>query len=572
VALKPSLATATVWLALYCSLHNPAQAQQALDTQQLQRQQQREDALQRARQPGPSADPPPAPATPSAKLPADESPCAVVHHIRLSGPGADTFAWLTASAAGPGHDDGPLHRCIGATGIALLQARLQSALVQAGYLTSRVLVGPQNLADTGELTLTLVPGVLGAVRFSPDSTTTRPRLALGALPVSNGDPLRLPDIEQGLENLKRLSSVEADIQIVPIEKTTADTGGSDLLLFYRQGRALRLNLGLDDGGTRATGRRQGTATVSWDNPLALNDLLYLSLGHSLEQRDSRGTRSATLAYSVPWGYWLFSATASQNRYHQSVAGASQAYVFSGSSENAELGVKRVVWRTASARSTLGLRTWRRSSASFIDDTEIEVQRRVTALWELAGSHRQYLNDTVVDATLALRQGSGAYGALRAPEEAFGEGNSRMRITLADLGISRPLRIGEQRLRLGSNWHAQWNQTPLTPQDRIAIGSRYTVRGFDGESSLLAERGWFWRNDLGWSVAAGAEAYLGIDAGRVGGDSAAWLAGRSLAGGVLGVRGTRFGLAYDVFMGRPIHKPAAFRTAATTVGLNLSYGF
>ena len=579
MARKPAQASATVkatlFLALAFSYQTPAQAQ-ALDNRQLQRQQQREDALQRQLQPAPSPDSASAPtATAPTRLPVAESPCALVHRLKLSGPRAETLGWLIASAAGPAHDDSPLHRCIGAAGIAVLQGRMQAALVQAGYLTSRLLVGSQNLGDTGELTLTLVPGVLGQIRFAPENVVAQPprRLTLGALPISPGDMLRLPDIEQGLENLKRLPGVEADIGIVPInDQAAADTGGSDLLLHYRQGRPLRLDVGLDDGGTRATGRRQGTATVSWDNPLSLNDLLYLSLGRSLEQRDSRGTRSATLNYSVPWGYWMFGATASSNRYHQSVAGASQSYVFSGVSENAELSVKRVVWRSASARSTLGVRTWRRSSAAFIDDTEIEVQRRVTALWELSASHRQYLNDTVVDAGIALRQGTGAYGALRAPEEAFGEGNSRMRITLTDLGFSQPLRAGAQRLRLAGNWHAQWNQTPLTPQDRIAIGSRYSVRGFDGESSLLAERGWFWRNDLGWSVAAGAEAYLGLDAGRVGGDSAAWLAGRSLAGGVLGVRGARSGVSYDVFFGKPLRKPASFRTASTTVGVNLSYGF
>lgn len=44
--------------------------------------------------------------------------------------------------------------------------------------------------------------------------------------------------------------------------------------------------------------------------------------------------------------------------------------------------------------------------------------------------------------------------------------------------------------------AQWNRTPLTPQDRFAIGGRYTVRGFDGETSLMGERGWLLRNDIG----------------------------------------------------------------------------
>ena len=31
---------------------------------------------------------------------------------------------------------------------------------------------------------------------------------------------------------------------------------------------------------------------------------------------------------------------------------------------------------------------------------------------------------------------------------------------------------------------------------FSIGGRYTVRGFDGEASLMGERGWLLRNDIG----------------------------------------------------------------------------
>ncbi len=47
-------------------------------------------------------------------------------------------------------------------------------------------------------------------------------------------------------------------------------------------------------------------------------------------------------YSVPYGYWLLGATASQNRYHQTVQGADQDYVYAGESGNAELKLSRLV--------------------------------------------------------------------------------------------------------------------------------------------------------------------------------------------------------------------------------------
>ena len=67
------------------------------------------------------------------------------------------------------------------------------------------------------------------------------------------------------------------------------------------------------------------------------------------------------------------------QYRQTVAGFSQNYVYSGSSDNAELRLSRLVYRDASRKTGLHVRLWMRKSDNYIDDTEIEVQRRRTAV-------------------------------------------------------------------------------------------------------------------------------------------------------------------------------------------------
>jgi len=583
----------TACLALAC-LPLPGGAQTpSLDSQQLQLQKQRETDLRRGFEPRPEGPLPEPVVTTPLRLTFDEQGCAPIRSLRLTGRFSEDFGWLIPAAAGRTGDDSPVGHCLGPTAISQLRKRLLGALVARGYVTSRVDIGVPLASDPSrELVLTLLPGLVNRIRLDAGSAESR-RSVAAAIPATPGQPLRLRDLEQGLENLKRIPTADTDIVMEapasperserpdapnapagPDGDDTApsDVGLSDLVVRYAQGRPLRLNLALDDGGSRATGRRQGTATVSWDNPLGLDDMLYFSAGRGLEQQDVHGTRSTTLNYALPWGYWLFGATASRNRYHQSVPGANQDYVYSGASSNAELRVQRTVWRDASARTSAGLKTFRRSSANFIDDTEIEVQRRITGGWEASLAHHHFIGEAVLDASLAWRQGTGAYGALPAPEEAFGEGSSRMRLAVADIAVIQPLAVAGQRLRLSSIWHAQWNRTPLTPQDRIAIGSRYTVRGFDGETFLMGERGWFLRNEIAGTVAAGQEAYVGLDAGRVGGPSTARLAGRGLVGGVLGLRGTWRSLSYDVFVGKPLHKPDSLRTARTTVGFNASCSF
>lgn len=538
-----------------------------------QRQQERERALRQQQERAVDSRLQPAAQPETRRLAKDESPCFRIERIVLDGELAEDFQGLLAVAAGEDGSDDPLGRCLGTEGVNIVLTRLQQAAVARGYVTTRVLAAPQDLSQ-GTLTLTLIPGRIAAIRFAEGSDArTSLASAIPAQAGAAGELLNLRDIEQGLENLKRAPTAEADIQIEPSKAAGARPGDSDLVVKYSQRFPLRTTLSLDDGGTKATGKTQAGATVAWDNPLGLNDLFYVSANHDAFNHSGQGTSGQTVHYSVPYGYWLFGATASQNRYHQTVQGADQDYVYAGESGNAELKLSRLVYRDQRRKTTLGLRGFRRNARNFINDTEIEVQRRVTAGWELGLAHREFIGPATLDANLAYRRGTGAFGALRAPEEQFGEGTSRFRLLSAELGLNAPFELGAQKLRYAGLWRGQWNRTPLTPQDRFSIGGRYTVRGFDGESSLMGERGWLLRNDIGWALgASGAELYLGIDYGRVGGLSTEQLAGRHLSGGVIGLRGAWKGLNYDLFVGAPISKPEGYRTARTTAGFNLNFSF
>ena len=99
-------------------------------------------------------------------------------------------------------------------------------------MTTRVLAGSQDLAG-GELTLTLIPGRIAAIRFDGEGTPTSLR---NAMPAREGDLLDLRDIEQALENLKRVPTAEADIQIEPSNVANARPGDSDLVVKYAQDR------------------------------------------------------------------------------------------------------------------------------------------------------------------------------------------------------------------------------------------------------------------------------------------------------------------------------------------------
>lgn len=499
------------------------------------------------------------------RLPAEETPCFAIRRITLVGDAADRFQWAL-QAAEPA-DDPAMGRCLGTDGINLTMKRIQDAIIRRGYVTTRVLAAPQDL-KSGTLTLTLVPGRIRAVRFTSGSS---PRATQwNALPARPEDILNLRDIEQALENFKRVPTADADIRITPAEGKGARPGESDLVIAWQQSFPLRLNLSLDDAGNKATGRYRGGVTVSYDDWWTLNDLFYVSYSDALAGSD-RGSRSLTAHYSLPLGYWLLGFTTSSNEYYQAVAGLNQTYTYSGKSENDELKLSRVVYRDASRKITLSLSGWLNTSNNYIDDTEVVVQRRRMAGWTFGAADKEFIGKATLGVDLAYRNGTGAMGALPAPEESFGEGTARPRILQVNLQLDLPFAVGRQRLRYLGTVRTQWNDTPLVPLDRFAIGGRYTVRGFDGENTLSADRGWLIRNDLGWALGGtGQELYLGLDHGEVAGPASKYLVGTSLTGAVLGMRGGRWGASYDLFVGWPLAKPEGFATDARTYGFNLNW--
>ena len=520
-------------------------------------------------------------------MPVDEKPCYPINQLLLTDfqPHIADFTHLTSDKIQPSRfhfalnavyteGDFALPACVGGEGINALLKRIQNRLIEEGYVTTRIVVQPQDLTSQ-RLVLTAIVGRINQLQIQDASEfpTVTAATRWFAMPMDNGDILNTRDIEQGLENLKRNNSADATVQIEP----TADVGKSDVIVMYKQGFPIHLTLGLDDSGSKATGKLQASATVSWDNVLSINDLFYASFMKSIKRHSDaaegdHGSKNVSLYYAVPWKKWLLSFSGSEYRYFQTVAGAYENYEYSGKTKQMKATLGRMLYRDRSRKTFLSASLWSKQTSNFINDTEIEVQRRRMAGWEANLQHTEYFNVASLQLELGYKRGTGARGAIRAPEELFDEGSSRPKIITASLSAAYPFVVFGQPLRLSTSWSAQWNKSPLIQQDRFSIGGRYTVRGFDGELTLSGERGWLWRNELAWNIfGRGHELYIGIDKGTVRNRYERQL-GNSLIGGVVGLRGNLWGLNYEYFVGTPLDKPKGFKTSHTVIGFNLSYRF
>ncbi|MCI6989058.1 MAG: hypothetical protein MR902_05735 [Campylobacter sp.] len=178
----------------------------------------------------------------------------------------------------------------------------------------------------------------------------------------------------------------------------------------------------------------------------------------------------------------------------------------------------------------------------------------------------------MDTNLSL-SGGAARGALRAPEEEYGEGTSRFEIFEFDFNFRKS--SSSIPLTYDFKFHGMWNNTPLTIQDRLSIGGYYTVRGFDGEMSLVGDRGYYIKNTLEYAVSNNHSFYTPLDIGRVSGASSTYTSDNLLVGSGVGVKGDfdKYGtLSYNVFVGFPLIKPEFYKTDDAVLNFSLNYSF
>jgi hemolysin activation/secretion protein len=506
-------------------------------------------------------------------LPVDEQPCVFLERIQVQSPFKSEE--LQAALAGPRADDSPQGRCLGSQGITLLVQRVQEALLERGYITSRVQVPEQDLTK-GTLELRVEFGRVGRIRSESNS----PALPRNAFALKEGQILNLRDIEQSVDNLQRLPSLKNHIQIEPAETE----GQSDLVVELEAKRPWRIGLSLDDTGNRSTGKLQGAVTFNWDNPLGLADLFYISQTQGIGQKETgpRGSRSHVVHYSVPFGYWLVGLTHSQSEYQQTVYGLNEQYLYSGSSSQSELALQRVLFRDGSRKTTASLKAFDRQSRNYIADLEVLVQHRNTAGWEAELAHLQYFQSGTFNAQLNYKRGTAAFGAQPDPLSVSSGNEDRMHLAKGLLGWEMPFTVKEREWSYSSQLQWQWSQSPLAPQDLFCVGGRTTVQGFSGQNTLCGERGQLWRQELSTTAPdspitpANTQVYLAVDAGRTYTADLQGLPSQHLVGAALGLRGQSkvfdAPLRWDMFIGAPLSKPESFQASPTVLGFNLRTEF
>lgn len=446
-----------------------------------------------------------------------------------------------------------LDRCLNLIEIQKLLADIVADYIGRGLIAARAYVQQQD-ASKGSLDILVVEGTLEKVLIDDGGKHS---ISLGnVMPGLLGKPLNLRDLEQGLEQINRLASNNATLEIQPGDAA----GGSAVVIHNGPGDRLRLNLSADNQGGVSTGRDQASAGVSMDNPLGWNDFVSVTHRRSVPVDYARRASTANNAvYVLPYGYNTLSAGAGNSTYVSTLlTSGGQELKSNGDSKNLFLKGERVVYRGQNGRASLSSTLTVKESNNYLAEQFLASSSRKLAVWDLDASLSGRLGDGVVGAELGLSRGLDRFGARRDAPDLPGEApKAQFRKIRYGASYMLPFRVANTEAVFSSQLSGQRGIDVLFGSEQILIGGIYSVRGFVN-TTFTGDEGYTLRNDLstrlplpwpGQQVAV-LRPYLGLDYGRVvaRGPNAA---GGYLAGATLGLGLNVGAFSADLFSAWPI---------------------
>jgi len=480
-------------------------AQQIQNSQQERQQEQlRQDALRRGQTPQQEA-----PEAPVAKVP-KSGVCRDIKQIVLTGvtllPEAEQKRLLAPYE----------NRCLYAEDIEKLLADILKAYMDRGFVAVRPYVQTQDLTK-GRLEILIVEGKVEGLTLQDGRTFLPSANLTTAFPALAGKPLNLRDIEQGLDQINRLSSNAATMEISPGK----EAGASVVTIKNEPTFPVHASAGVDNLGGLSTGRYQGSYTLSVDNPLRLNDFItYTHRNTIFESSSFRDSVSDSFFYSLPFGRWTAQLSYSASNYHSPVTATWNTLVARGNSETIRAELNYVAYRDQDQKLILLAALNNKSTRNYLSDEYLSVSSRNLSIADIDANWNGRFFGLGLNAGLGLSQGVRQFAA---KVDTDGTGVTTPHAQAGKLrysaGVGAPFAVLGQNFMFSSQLTGQYAFEPLYGSEQITLGSYYTVRGFN-RNSLSGDRGWYVRNELSTDLPVlpllnlTPRPFLAFDGGRI----------------------------------------------------------
>jgi len=382
-------------------------------------------------------------------------------------------------------------QCLGVTQLNELLKVITDHYIENGLVTSRAYLPQQDLSG-GHLKVLVVEGKLEGLKGADGSNLSERELGM-AFPGKTGELVNLREIEQLVDQLNRLPSNQAQMELAPGK----NVGGSEVLVKNTPQKPWRAGLSRSNDGQKSTGEQQWGTTFDWDSPLGLADQLNLRGGHDAVSDHQHTSSNALLNYSLPWGWWNFSYTYSQSDYRSLAQANGFNFKQTGDSENHQLYADRVIHRDAVSKTSLSTGLSYLRTNNFIEDSKLKLSSNRISEAQFGINHGRRIGNAFVNLDLGMQEGIGAFDAQGDNHPGPGEPDARYRKYTATASYLQPFKVWGESFSFSSLMTGQHSEDVLFSPQRTSLGGLSSIRGYK-DQSLSGDSGGYWRNDLRWS--------------------------------------------------------------------------
>lgn len=390
-------------------------------------------------------------------------------------------------------------QCLGVNQLNELLKRITDNYLSRGFVTTRAYLPQQDLSS-GELKIIVVEGRFEG--FDQSELASERELAM-TFPGATGEVLNLRDLEQLVDQINRLPSRQAQMELVPGK----DVGGSRVQLKGERSKPWRVSASRDNNGDSTSGEQQAGVGLDWDSPLGLADQFGLRYGQDVVSDHWRHSDNQSLWYSVPYGWWTFNYSYSRNYYRTRNEDAGFAFKYDGDNETHQLGAQRVLFRDDVSKTGVSVGLSHQRTRNYIDDTLLDVSSTHLSEFSLGFNHGRRVGSAFVNADIGWQRGVGAFGAQDDdPDAVHGSPTARYNKYSLTLSYLQPFTLWDQAFSFESLATGQHSEDVLYSPQRISLGGLSSIRGFK-DQTLSGDSGYYWRNQLRWRRAVTWEPLL-----------------------------------------------------------------
>ena len=426
-------------------------------------------------------------------------------------------------------------RCLNSTLIKEILSSLSEQYIKHGYITTRPYLKQQDASD-GHLDIHVATGYIESI---VDSKTKISNSRIeSAFLWQQGDALNLRDLEDALEIMKRVSSKAVTMAIKPGFFQGAsiieidDHGDSELLPY-------RLKMGFIGRKGSQNTRNSINADLSVANPLEINDILRLSRNNSQGNKGFQSNDSWDLNYSFPAVRYLLEFSVAKFDYKQGVVGLGDAFSATGETKVFAGKVNKVFFRNQTNKLSTSISLKQSDSKNYFADQLLDVSSYKTTQIQMDLTHEFLQQWGELTTTYSLHQGTDWFNARTDSYFAGGSEQATLQFTKHVLSSSLIYFPASRRFHWTSDFYWQYTDNLLFNNDKLTVGSDYTVRGYL-DRNIFGNNAWYIKNDAvkSWSL-SGYPSLLhtfslsvGLDAGHVrceidNSSSCGWIYGSAL---------------------------------------------